>query len=116
MPSGVTIGSANGFAAIDRSEDRAAKPQDARDVARRERPGLLGIDQAVEAVLEAEHLDARVVRRLDDGADDGIQAGSVAAAGEHTDFLDLGHMLKWGIAATRRRCVHVTLNILRFFS
>ena len=49
-----------------------------------------GIDQAVEAVLEAEDLDAGVVGRLDDGADDGVEAGGVAAAGEHADLLE-GH-------------------------
>ena len=29
---------------------------------------------------------------LDDGADDGVQAGRVAAAGEHADTCDRGHM------------------------
>ena len=52
---------------------------------------LLGIDQAVEAVLEADDLDAGVARGLDDGADDGIEAGGVAAAGEDANFFDRGH-------------------------
>ena len=47
-----------------------------------------GFEQAVEAVLEADALDAGVAGGLDDGADDGVQTGSVAAAGEDADALD----------------------------
>ena len=52
---------------------------------------LLRIDEAVEAVLEADHLNAGVGGRLDDRANDGIQAGSITAAGEDPDFLHSGH-------------------------
>ena len=79
------------IAAVDRAEDRAAEAEDAGHVTRRQRPRLLGIDEAVEAVFEADDLDAGVVRGLDDGADDRVQAGSVAAAGEDSDFLHLRH-------------------------
>ena len=77
-----------GVAAVRRPEDSAAQPHDAADVARRERAAAAGFDEAVEAVLEAEALDARVVRRLDDGADDRVEAGCVAAAGEDAELLD----------------------------
>ena len=46
------------------------------------------LDQAVEAVFEADALDAGVAGGLDDGADDGVQAGRVAAAGEDADAFD----------------------------
>jgi hypothetical protein len=49
------------------------------------------VEQAVEAVFEAEHFEARVAAGLDDGADDRVEAGGVAAAGEHTDLLDIRH-------------------------
>ena len=48
------------IAAIDGAEDRAAEAQDAGDVLRREHARLLGIDQPVEAVFEADDLDAGV--------------------------------------------------------
>ena len=79
------------IAAVDGAEDRAAEPQDAGDVARRQRTRAAGFDQAVEAVLEADALDAAVAGGLDDGADDRVEAGSVAAAGENTDAFDGWH-------------------------
>ena len=36
-------------------------------------------------------LDARVAARLDDGADDGVEPGRVAATGEHAETSDGGH-------------------------
>ena len=77
--------------AVHGPEDRAAQPQDAGDIAGRQRSRLLGIDQAVEAVFEADDLEPGVAARLDDSTDDGVQARSVAAAGEHADFLECGH-------------------------
>ena len=60
--------------------------------------------QAVEAVLEADALDAAVAGGLDDGADDGVEAGGVAAAGEDADALD-AMTLRPTIANGRRaRC------------
>ena len=50
-----------------------------------------GLDQAVEAVLEADTFDAAVVRGLDDRADDGVESGRVAAAGQNTKACDRGH-------------------------
>ena len=75
-------------AAVDRAEDRAAEAQDAGDVARRQHARTAGLDQPVEAVFEADALDAAVGAGLDDGADDGVQAGRVAAAGEDADARD----------------------------
>ena len=79
---------ANGLPRVDRAEDRAAEPQDAGDVARRQLARVVGLDQAVEAVLEADALDAGVAGGLDDGADDGVQARSIAAAGEDADSVN----------------------------
>ena len=42
-------------AAVDGAEDGAAEAQDAGDVARREQARAVGLDQPVEAVLDAEH-------------------------------------------------------------
>ena len=50
--------------------------------------------QAVEAVLEADALDAAVAGGLDDGADDGVETGRVAAAGEHADAFDGCHCVR----------------------
>ena len=54
-------------------------------------PRLFGINQTVEAVFQADHGHAGVVCRLHDSADDGVQAGSVAAAGQHANFFDGRH-------------------------
>ena len=51
--------------------------------------------QAVEAVFEADALDAGVAGGLDDGADDGVEAGRVAAAGEDADACRCGHALDY---------------------
>ena len=78
-------------AGVHGAEHRAAETQDAGHVARAEDARLLRIDQPVEAVLETDDLNAGVARRLDDGADDGVQTWSVTTAGEHSDFLHSGH-------------------------
>ena len=63
-------------------------PVTSRGVSTRERPGSM---QSVEAVFEADALDAGVAGGFDDGADDGVQTGRVAAAGEHADARDRRH-------------------------
>ena len=78
------------IAAVDRAENRAAEPQDAGDVARREHARPAGLDQAVEAVFEADALDAAVGAGLDHRTDDRVEAGCVAAAGEDADACDCG--------------------------
>ena len=60
-----------------------------RGVSTRER---FSLEQAVEAVLDADRLDAGVGGRLDDGADDRVETGRVAAAGEDTDASDRRHV------------------------
>ena len=60
-------------------------PVTSRGVSGRERSGSM---QAVEAVLEADDLAAGVGRRLDDGADDRVQARGVAAAGQDADACE----------------------------
>ena len=78
-------------AVVGGAEDGAAQPQDAGDVLRRQRPRPRRVEQAVEAVFEADDLDAGVERGLDDGADDGVEAGGIAAAGEHANTFDGRH-------------------------
>ena len=90
-PSEVATDAANGLPRVDRAEDRAAEAQDAGDVARRQLARAVGLEQAVEAVLEAEARDAGVAGGLDDRADDRVEAGSVAAAGEDADAFDRRH-------------------------
>ena len=51
-----------------------------------------GIEQAVEAVFEADHFDAGVVGGLHDGANHGVQAGRITAAGEHANLLNTWHV------------------------
>ena len=75
-------------AAVRGSEDRSADAKDAGDVARCELAPAVRLDQAVEAVLEADDFAVTIAGRLDNGADDGVQARGVAAAGEHADSLD----------------------------
>ncbi len=57
-------------------------PVTSRGVSGRHRPSS---SQTVEAVFEADALDAGVAGVLDHGTDDGVQAGGVAAAGEDAD-------------------------------
>ena len=76
------------IAAVGGPEDGAAKSKDAGDVAQREQPGAFGIDQAVETVFESDALDPGRRRRLDDGADDGVQSRRVTAAGQDTNSSD----------------------------
>ena len=85
VPSDVCDRIGERIAGVDGAENRAAEAQDAGDVARREHARAVGLDQAVEAVFDADALDAAVAGGLDDGADDGVQAGRVAAAGEDAD-------------------------------
>ena len=79
-------------AAVDRAEDGAAQAQDAGDVLGAQRPGHVRIDEAVEAVLEAEDSDPRVAGGLHHRADHRVQAGGIPTAGEHTDLLHRGHL------------------------
>src|SRR5262245_51513321 len=72
-------------AAIRRAEHRATEAEDAGDVAGRQRARFLRVDEAVEAVLEADALDAVGVRGLDDRANHGVQSRRVTAAGQDTN-------------------------------
>ena len=78
-------------AVIGRAEDGAAEAQDAGDVLGRQDARPRRVQQAVEAVFEADDLDAGVERGLDDGADDGVEAGCITAAGEHANAFDRRH-------------------------
>ena len=78
------------IAAVHGAENGSAEPQDAGHIARREHARAARLDQTVEAVLDADALDAAVGGRLHDGADDGVEAGGVAAAGEDPESLRHG--------------------------
>ena len=80
-------------AVIGRAEDGPAEAQDAGDVLGRQDPRARRVEQAVEAVFEADDLDAGVEGGLDDGADDGVEAGCITAAGEHANTFDRRHVL-----------------------
>ena len=79
------------IAVIDGAENGAAETKDAGDVARCERSRFLRVNQPVEAVFESDHFDAGVARRLDDGANDCVQARSITASGKDTDLLNFWH-------------------------
>jgi len=76
---------------IGRAENRSAEPQDAGHVARRQHPGAVRFDQAVETVLEADGLDAAVRGGFDDGADNGVEAGGIATARQDAKACDCRH-------------------------
>ena len=73
------------IAAVDGAEDGAAEAQDTGHVLRRELARSLRIDQSIEAVLETKTFDAGVTGRFDDGANDGVEARSVAATSQNAD-------------------------------
>ena len=91
MPSGVVHRILERVAVVGGAENGPAQPQDAGDVPGRERPRPGRIEQAVKAVFEADDLDAGIEGRLDDGADDGVEAGCITAAGEHANTFDGRH-------------------------
>ncbi len=89
------------IAAVRRAENRAAEPQDAGDVARREQARAIRLDEAVEAVFEADALDAAVRGGLHHGADDRVQTRRVTAAGEDAEPRNRRHRAS---VAGRPRC------------
>ena len=77
---------------VDRAQDGAAPAQDAGDVLGVQNAASIELEQAVEAVFDADDVEVGVAAGLDDGADDRVQARGVAAACENADFPDgLGH-------------------------
>ena len=59
---------------------------------RRQRARPIHLEEAVETVLDPHGLDATGGGRFHDGADDRVEPGRVAAAGEDADFLDYWHL------------------------
>ena len=78
-------------AAVGRAENRAAHAEDARDVVRTQHARASLVYEAVEAVFEADALPAEVRSGLHDRADDGVEAGGVAAAGEDANAFERSH-------------------------
>src|SRR5207247_424346 len=67
------------------AQDGAAQGEDAGDIVRMEDAGLV-LDEAAEALLDADDLDVEIAEGgLGDAADGGIEAGAVPAAGENAD-------------------------------
>ena len=66
------------------ADDRAAAREDPRDLVRAERLEQV-LDHAAPALAHADHLVAVRPRAPRDRADDRVQAGTVAAAGEDSD-------------------------------
>src|SRR6266571_2423877 len=69
-----------------RSQDRAAARKDARHGEIRQRLGI-SMDKTGPSVLDAQNVVSEGVRPPNDRANDGVQAGTIAAAGQDTDFL-----------------------------
>ena len=80
------------IAGAERAQDGAAHAQDPGDVPGGQHPRTVHLEQAVEAVFDAERLDAVVGRGLDDRSDDGVEPGCVPAAGEDADARDRRHV------------------------
>jgi hypothetical protein len=82
------------IAAVCRPQQRAPLRQDAADDLGGHRDGLPG-QQPFEAELDAEHLHAVIPRGgADSGADDGVEAGTVASAGEDADSRHHSRFIK----------------------
>ena len=102
------LGDADGrgeTAFVRRAEDRAALVQDAGRVLRRERDVLDGIVEAFVALDEADAVVAEPPAGFGRAADDGVEAGAVAAAGENADSFGfhLPPPLDWSAAKTSHR-------------
>ena len=69
-----------------RSQDRAAARKDAGHGEIRQRLGI-SMDETGPSVLDAQKVVSEGVRPPNDRANDGVQAGTIAAAGQDTDFL-----------------------------
>jgi hypothetical protein len=78
-------------AAVDGPENGAAAAEDSGHVPGRQRPRFLGVNEAVEAVLEAEHLDVGVGGGFHDRPNDRVQARRIAAAGQDSNFFHGRH-------------------------
>src|SRR5207342_2260229 len=73
-------------ALVRRAEDGPTPWQQALDGVQPQRPGLRWREQALEAVLDADHAPAVLqLRRLDHRAEDGVETGRVAATGQDAD-------------------------------
>lgn len=82
---GSTRAVTRGIALVVRAKNRAAARQNAGDILDSKRSHAM-FDESLEAVFDPDHLDAVLQdRRLCDGADDCVEAGAVAAAGENAE-------------------------------
>src|SRR5215467_8253301 len=82
------------IAGVERAQDRAAKPQDAGDVAWGENARAVELQQSVEAVFKAHAPDSTVPCGLDDSADDGVQPRRITAAGENAKSFNGTHPIR----------------------
>ncbi len=75
-----------GIPAVGRAENGPAESEDASHVRRRQGPGAGGVQEAVEAVLQADDLDTGVAGGLDHRPDHRVQPGRVAAPGQDSNL------------------------------
>ncbi len=90
---GVSTGYSNGIAVIGGAENGPAEAKNAGDVLRRQDARASRVEQAVEAVFETDDLDPGVESGLHDGANNGVEAGCITAAGEHANTFDRRHVV-----------------------
>ena len=87
-----TVRYLKGIAPIGGAQNGAAARQNAADVLERELVGFLRPDQSVETIRNADDLPLVLQEgALDHGANDGVEAGSVASAGADADTANVRH-------------------------
>ena len=82
-----------GIPAVGGAEDGAPDAKDTDAVPGGEQPRSIGLDQSVEAVLEAQHLAVAVCGRLDYRPDDGVEPGGISSASQDAEPLHTGLLL-----------------------
>src|SRR5436309_1100474 len=81
-----------GVTAIGGPQNRATAGKYAAHILEREFVGFLRADQAIEAIGNADHLPFVLEKgALDRSADDGVEAGRIAASGADADTADVRH-------------------------
>ena len=82
---GSTRAVTRGIALVVRAKNRASTRQDAGDILDSKRSHAM-FDESLEAIFNSDNFDPVLQnRRLRDGADDCVEAGAVAAAGENAE-------------------------------
>ena len=88
-------GEIKGITTVGGAQDCTATGEDAPDTLQGQRPAFIQVQQAVKAVFDADDLPAANDGGFHYPANYGVQAGTVAAAGEDTDFLAHSDLLDY---------------------